>query len=46
MWEVSGVFYWFLKNLIIGPFMFSVFRPWVRGRENVPERGRQRTKLT
>jgi 1-acyl-sn-glycerol-3-phosphate acyltransferase len=33
------MFYWFLKNLVIGPFMFSVFRPWVRGRENVPERG-------
>jgi len=33
------VFYWFLKNLLIGPFIFSVFRPWVRGRENVPERG-------
>ena len=33
------MFYWFLKNLVIGPFAFSVFRPWVRGRENVPERG-------
>jgi 1-acyl-sn-glycerol-3-phosphate acyltransferase len=33
------VFYWLLKNLIIGPFAFSVFRPWVRGRENVPEKG-------
>lgn len=33
------MFYWFLKNLIVGPFVFSVFRPWVRGRENVPERG-------
>jgi 1-acyl-sn-glycerol-3-phosphate acyltransferase len=31
--------YWFLKNLIIEPFAFSVFRPWVRGRENVPEKG-------
>ena len=33
------MFYWLLKNLVIGPFMFSVFRPWVRGRENVPETG-------
>ncbi|HTL39937.1 MAG TPA: lysophospholipid acyltransferase family protein [Pseudolysinimonas sp.] len=33
------MFYWFLKNLVIGPFAFSVFRPWVRGRENVPEKG-------
>jgi len=33
------VFYLFLKNVIIGPFVFSVFRPWVRGRENVPAKG-------
>ena len=31
--------YWFLKNLIVGPLMLTVFRPWVRGRENVPESG-------
>tara|TARA_R110000868_G_scaffold405206_1_gene684336 strand:- start:72354 stop:73028 length:675 start_codon:yes stop_codon:yes gene_type:complete len=28
-----------MKYLIVGPFMLSVFRPWVRGRENVPESG-------
>jgi len=33
------VLYWLLKNVIVGPFMLSVFRPWVRGRENVPESG-------
>ncbi len=33
------MFYLFLKNVIIGPFVFSVFRPWVRGRENVPAKG-------
>tara|TARA_B100000519_G_C14251556_1_gene442683 strand:+ start:1966 stop:2655 length:690 start_codon:yes stop_codon:yes gene_type:complete len=33
------VFYWLMKYLIVGPFMLSVFRPWVRGRENVPESG-------
>ncbi len=31
--------YWFLKNLVIGPFVLSAFRPWVRGRENVPRSG-------
>ncbi len=31
--------YWFLKTLIIGPFANSVFRPWSRGDENVPESG-------
>lgn len=31
--------YQFLKNFIVGPFMLSVFRPWVRGAENVPESG-------
>ena len=33
------MFYWLMKYLIVGPFMLSVFRPWVRGRENVPESG-------
>jgi 1-acyl-sn-glycerol-3-phosphate acyltransferase len=31
--------YWFLKTLIIGPFANSVFRPWSRGDENVPQSG-------
>jgi len=33
------VFYLFLKNVIVGPFLLSVFRPWIRGAENVPEKG-------
>ncbi len=33
------MFYWLMKYLVVGPFMLSVFRPWVRGRENVPESG-------
>ena len=28
-----------MKNLVVGPFAFTVFRPWVRGRENVPKTG-------
>jgi 1-acyl-sn-glycerol-3-phosphate acyltransferase len=31
--------YWFLKNLIVGPLVLTVFRPWVVGRENVPKSG-------
>ncbi|CAN5492630.1 lysophospholipid acyltransferase family protein [soil metagenome] len=33
------MFYWFLKTFILGPFADSVFRPWSRGDENVPESG-------
>ncbi|MDQ4138733.1 MAG: 1-acyl-sn-glycerol-3-phosphate acyltransferase [Actinomycetota bacterium] len=33
------MFYWFMKNLIVGPLLLSTFRPWVRGLENVPKNG-------
>jgi 1-acyl-sn-glycerol-3-phosphate acyltransferase len=33
------VFYWLLKRIILGPVLLAVFRPWVRGDENVPETG-------
>jgi len=33
------VFYLFLKNVIVGPFLLSVFRPWTKGLENVPKKG-------
>ncbi|AYF99220.1 lysophospholipid acyltransferase family protein [Protaetiibacter intestinalis] len=33
------MFYLFLKNVIVGPFLLSVFRPWVRGAEHVPPKG-------
>ncbi len=33
------MFYLFLKHVIVGPFLLSVFRPWVRGSENVPAKG-------
>ena len=33
------MFYWFLKTLIIAPFVNSVFRPWSKGDDNVPESG-------
>ena len=31
--------YWLLKNMIVGPLVLTVFRPWVVGRENIPKRG-------
>jgi 1-acyl-sn-glycerol-3-phosphate acyltransferase len=33
------VFYWILKRVVLGPLLFAIFRPWVRGEENVPEDG-------
>lgn len=35
----SAMFYWFLKHVLVGPFLWTVFRPWVRGVENVPKDG-------
>jgi 1-acyl-sn-glycerol-3-phosphate acyltransferase len=37
--EVDGLFYWFLKVLVLGPVLKSLFRPWVKGLEHVPETG-------
>lgn len=31
--------YWFLKNLVIGPIVKTVFRPWISGAENIPRTG-------
>lgn len=31
--------YWILKNGLLGPLLWTVFRPWVRGVENVPTEG-------
>lgn len=31
--------YWVLKNLVIGPWLRVLFRPWVEGRENLPDNG-------
>ena len=33
------MFYWFMKNLVAGPIVKTVFRPWVSGAENIPEKG-------
>ena len=31
--------YWFLKTFVVSPLVLTVFRPWVRGLENVPATG-------
>ena len=33
------MFYWFMKYLVAGPLLKSVFRPWVIGHENIPKTG-------
>lgn len=33
------MFYWFMKNLVAGPLLKTVFRPWVSGAENIPKTG-------
>jgi 1-acyl-sn-glycerol-3-phosphate acyltransferase len=33
------MFYWFMKNLIVGPLLRTVFRPWVTGHANIPRVG-------
>lgn len=39
MVERTGVLYWFLKYLILGPWLRLVFRPRVEGMEYVPDTG-------
>ncbi|MGI6878449.1 lysophospholipid acyltransferase family protein [Microbacterium sp. gxy059] len=33
------MFYWILKNLIVGPVLKALFRPWITGAEHVPKQG-------
>jgi 1-acyl-sn-glycerol-3-phosphate acyltransferase len=33
------LFYWFMKRVLVGPLLQLLFRPWVRGAENVPTDG-------
>jgi 1-acyl-sn-glycerol-3-phosphate acyltransferase len=33
------MFYWFMKNLVAGPIIKTVFRPWVSGLDNIPKTG-------
>lgn len=33
------MFYWFMKNLVAGPILRTLMRPWVIGHENIPTQG-------
>jgi len=33
------VFYWLLRQVIVGPLLRLLFRPWVEGLENIPDDG-------
>ena len=33
------MFYWLMKNVIAGPLLKGIFRPWVTGAENIPHQG-------
>lgn len=33
------MFYWLMKHWVIGPLLTTVFRPWVKGLDNVPRTG-------
>ncbi|PJI93494.1 lysophospholipid acyltransferase family protein [Luteimicrobium subarcticum] len=33
------MYYWLLKNVLVGPFLRLAFRPWSRGAEHVPAEG-------
>ena len=33
------MFYWFMKQVMVGPLLRLLYRPWTRGVENVPESG-------
>ena len=33
------MFYWIMKNLVAGPLLKTIFRPWVVGTENIPRTG-------
>ena len=33
------MFYWLMKNVIAGPLLKGIFRPWVTGADNTPKQG-------
>jgi 1-acyl-sn-glycerol-3-phosphate acyltransferase len=33
------VFYWLLKRIFLGPILHALFRPWIKGEENIPLTG-------
>lgn len=33
------MFYWVMKHIVVGPLLLGLFRPWLRGIENIPKEG-------
>ena len=33
------MFYWLLKRVLLGPLLLTLFRPWVKGEDHVPDVG-------
>ncbi|MHC2186107.1 lysophospholipid acyltransferase family protein [Rathayibacter agropyri] len=33
------MFYWFMKHIVAGPLLKTIFRPWVIGAERIPQEG-------
>jgi 1-acyl-sn-glycerol-3-phosphate acyltransferase len=33
------VFYWLMKNIVVGPILLGLFRPWIVGLEKIPKEG-------
>ncbi|MDH6422715.1 lysophospholipid acyltransferase family protein [Aurantimicrobium minutum] len=33
------MFYWLMKNVIAGPLLKGIFRPWITGADNIPQHG-------
>lgn len=33
------MFYWIMKHIVVGPLLLGVFRPWIRGLDNIPTEG-------
>ena len=33
------MFYWFMKSVVAGPLLLTLFRPWIKGLENIPKTG-------
>ena len=35
----ASMFNWLLKHWIVGPYILTVFRPWIQGMEHIPAKG-------
>lgn len=33
------MFYWIMKNIVVGPILLALFRPWIVGLDNIPKKG-------